>query len=601
MRPLLALPGALLLLCGCGDGRQPDTSAPETSDSPPAAGVLARFAGGVITAADLDTHILQIPASERPAPGADLDAWYRGLIRTLVVDQKLLLEAREAGLQHSEAFQLRRTAIERQLSVQSCLANWKPELGDISREDISAAYEARLEQMQAPERRSVYHIYRRLDAEQNAEALELEMLALRDRILRGENFQRLARVESDSESRHRQGSIGWVVRGQLPAVFEKLVFSLEEGVPSRPLVTADGVHLFQVDDILPERQLSLKEASQTLRTQLEAEAIAAALDEIASMNDAPAVQRVDRETLEQLIEQGAEQEPVLIAEDYTLSLEQFRLRLGRVLGDQIPSDRMATGHGVSARFSNDLAWQSLNRIYRHEAVYEYCRQQDLIARDAIAPLMTDWEARALVSQMRQQRLSERVMEDADRLRHFYQSNIGQFTAPVQWKLRRLLVQFDSAQQGKALMARLEEAAAADSIGLEALQRETGGELSDLGWKTLAQMRQSNPKLPQLVSPHEGQTLVAPLHVADGLALFQVLDRKQFEPQPFDEVRDEVAAAYLRQYTSDVYEGLEADILAGIGFELFPDRLDALRQTGLPQPGDSPEITVEQLDALLSGS
>ena len=48
------------------------------------------------------------------------------------------------------------------------------------------------------------------------------MLELRERILRGENFQRLAQSESDSESRHRQGSIGWVVRGQLPQTFARV-------------------------------------------------------------------------------------------------------------------------------------------------------------------------------------------------------------------------------------------------------------------------------------------------------------------------------------------------------------------------------------------
>ncbi|MEX0914398.1 MAG: peptidyl-prolyl cis-trans isomerase [Wenzhouxiangellaceae bacterium] len=598
MRRSITLLGVVALLCGCQDARQTNTGDSQIPRPVPAENVLARFSDGEISAADVDAYILQMPADERPAPGADLNAWYAELIRTLAVDHRLLNDAQDAGLQHSKEFELRRTASDRQLSVQSCLAGWKPGLDDISSDDIRAAYEARADQFQAPERRSVYHIYRRLDAGQDISALETGMVALRDRILRGENFQRLARSESDSESRHRQGSIGWVARGQLPAAFEELVFSLDEGVPSRPLAAPDGVHLFQVDDILPERQLSLQEAAPVLRQQLEAAAIDAALDQISTMNTSPSVEIIDRVTLERLIEQRAEQDPVLIAKDHTLSLEELRLRLGRVMGEQA-----VAGNGGPARLSNDLAWKFLNRIYRHETVYEYCAREGLIAEDAVARLMADWETRALVNRMRQQRLRERVTADSDRLELYYQSNIGQYTPPVQWKLRRLLIPFEDANQAKTLMARLEDLAATNAVGLEAVQDNLGGELQELDWTTLHQMGRINPKLPQLVSPLDNEALAAPLHVADGLALFQVLGRREFEPRPFDEVKDEVAAAYLRQYTSDVYEGLEADILDGIRFELFPDRLDALRQAGLPRPGDSdsPEVTVEQLDALLSGS
>ncbi|MCA1779057.1 MAG: peptidyl-prolyl cis-trans isomerase [Xanthomonadaceae bacterium] len=588
----LMLLGMTVALCGCQDTQQTDAAGPGPQVTAPAEGVLARFADGTVSTRDVDEHILRLPATERPAPGEDLDAWYRQVIRTLVVNRRLLAEARASGLEDTDDFRRRHIAVRRQLAVQSCLTDWVPESGDVSAEQVRAEYDARAEELQVPERRSTFHIYRRFEPGETASEAESATLELRERILRGENFQRLAQTESDSESRHRQGSIGWVVRGQLPQAFEDIVFSLEEGVPGRPLVAADGVHLFQVDEILPARTPTLRELAPALRAQLEAASVGEALDEIAARNSAPTARMVERDGLDRLIEQGREQSPVLTTGDYELTLEQFRLRLGRSMGEQA-----LAGSGASGRVSIDLAWASLQRLLRHEKAFEQCAREDRIDESAVARLMTAWEAEALTATMREQRLLERVTADPERLRLYYQSNIGQFTPPVQWHLRRLLVTFDDAARGKTLMARMEAAAADDTPGLDALQRETGGEIDDLGWNTLRQMGVINPKLPQLVSPAVDGELVAPLNTDQGLALFQVVARREFEPRPFEEVSDAVAKAYLRQYTSEEYDGLEREILDAARFEVFPERLNALRAAGRARP----EITAEQLDALFEES
>ena len=107
----------------------------------------------------------------------------------------------------------------------------------------------------------------------------------------------------------------------------------------------------------------------------------------------------------------------------------------------------------------------------------------------------------------------------------------------------------------------------------------------------------NPKLPPLIAPAGEGELVAPLNTEQGIALFQVVARREFEPRSFEEVRDAVAEAFLRQYTSEEYESLEREVLDAAGFELFPERLGTLRAVGRP----GPEITAEQLDALFEES
>ena len=590
MTRLLAPLGALVLLAGCQDGERTPVSAPE--DTAPAQGVVARYDGGTITVDDVDAHILALPAADRPAPGSDLEAWYSALLRGIVVERLLLERVRDGDLRDDDELRRRRVAVHRQLAVQSCLLQSRPEAGEISREAIDAAYEARKASFQIPERRSTYHLYLRKDAGERLDALEERMRGIRDRILRGESFQRLASRESESESRHRQGGLGWIQRGDLPEHFEQAIFGLPEGVPSEPIVTRDGVHLFMVEAVLAERQLSPEEAEPVLIEQLQAEQVSEALDEMAARNQTPSVRIVDRETLEQYVAGDSEDETVLFAEDHEVSLREFRQRLGRVLGEGSGSRP-----GGEGRITNDSAWDYLTRLRRHEAAFEYCRDQGLVAEEAVARQAEAWVERAGIEQMRQQLLHDRAMADESRLELYYQSNIGQFTPPVKWRIARLRIPFDEAEAGMATMAALEEAAADNGVGLDSLQKEFGGELEELGWLTQQQLRMVNVKLPSRVAAVNGEALIAPLRVNDVLEIYRVNGRQDPEPRPLQAVIDRVASAYLRQYTSEIYKGLEADLLERANFELYPERLEALRNVGFP----SPDVTVDELDALLSGS
>ena len=585
--------GALLavsvVLCACGDaGREMPPSAPETVAWPD--GVLARYSGGEITLAEVDALILRTPASERPAPGADLDAWYRERVRGLAMDRLLLDDARGLGLAADEAFRARRAAVQRQLAVQSCLESLRPGYATIAPEQIQSAYESRKDEFLAPERRAVFHLYKRRQAPESAPGLESAMAALRERVLRGESFQRLAQAESDSESRHRQGSLGWIVRGDLPESFETVIFALEEGVPSQPLLTRDGAHLFLVEDILSEREAGLSEVVAQLRSQLLAEQVAQTVDEVAAMNESPVVRIVSRDELQQRVDQGDEAAEVLVASDYALTLREFRLRVGRVREDQVPAGGEATA------ITNEAAWGLLDRIYRHEVAFEHCREQGLIADPEIDQRLAAWEAGALVAQMRQQRLHERVLADPARLELYYQSNIGQFTSPVQWSLRRLRVPFDTPAQGRAGMASLERAVK-ESVALEALQAQLGGTIEDLGWLTLPRMRALHAGLPQRIAPLQPGQLAAPIRLGGNLEMFELTGRREAEPRPLEPIRDQVASAYLRQYASEVYADYEAERLAAADFEFSSERLAELRQVGLP----SGQVSIDMLDALLGGS
>jgi hypothetical protein len=144
------------------------------------------------------------------------------------------------------------------------------------------------------------------------------------------------------------------------------------------------------------------------------------------------------------------------------------------------------------------------------------------------------------------------------------------------------------------MARLEAAASTPGTDLDTLARELGGTVEDLGFLDLVTLGRLAPNLPALVTPLDPGELAAPLRHDDQLVMAEVMARRDAEPRPFEDVRKRVAAAYVGQYTQEVYEELVDEILdAGPGLEIDPEALASLREAGLPQP----EITVDELEEL----
>lgn len=565
-------------------------SAARPGATPGGESVVARFGELEVTAADLDAHILALAPNERPKPGEDLDAWYEEQIREYVVDEKLRAEA--AVLAGDETFVRARREAERQLAVQLCLAELRPEIGEIADDALRAAYDERADAFAMPERRDAYHLYLRYAPGESHDVVRAEIEALRDQVLGGENFQRLAAEHSDSESRHREGRLGWVTPGQLPAGFEKVIFQLDEGVPSEPVATRDGLHLFYVDQILPPRQASFEEVRQGLAARLVAERREAAIAELeAEVDPLPEPPEgavvLDRASLAAVLKAGDPDAVVLRLGSAELSLADLRQKVRQTVARQ-----SAAGGGADPRPTSELAWQVLESLRRREVLYHHCRANDKVPAAEFETRLDGWQQMALLDLQRHRRLIEVAGRDESRLRLFYESNVGLFSKPPTWHLRRLRVPM--GESAGAAMARLEQAAARPGSSVEELAADLGGEIEDLGVKNLAELGRLEPKLPPLVAPLTAGELSAPYRTADNLELVESLDRQEAAPLPFADVRERVAAAYVDQYTREVYREMVDEILQTAKLEILPEGLAALRGLWAPD-----EVSVEQLEELLN--
>ncbi|MDO8502374.1 MAG: peptidyl-prolyl cis-trans isomerase [Gemmatimonadaceae bacterium] len=95
---------------------------------------------------------------------------------------------------------------------------------------------------------SVIAIPRAVSAADSA-AVRTRLLALRDRIIKGEKFEDVSRAESsDSASASQGGSLGKGGRGRFVPAFEDAAYALKPGELSQPVLTQFGYHLIRVDE-----------------------------------------------------------------------------------------------------------------------------------------------------------------------------------------------------------------------------------------------------------------------------------------------------------------------------------------------------------------
>jgi len=93
---------------------------------------------------------------------------------------------------------------------------------------------------------------------------------LKKKIEGGADFGEVAAKESDdAESAARGGDLGFILRGWMPAEFEKAAFSLQVGEVSEPVETKFGFHLIRVQEKKAKETLTLEKVKDDIARFLE--------------------------------------------------------------------------------------------------------------------------------------------------------------------------------------------------------------------------------------------------------------------------------------------------------------------------------------------
>jgi peptidyl-prolyl cis-trans isomerase D len=120
----------------------------------------------------------------------------------------------------------------------------------VSDSEIKDYYDKNKKDLEKPGRAvvSVISIPRVVSAA-DSQAVRNHLLALRDRIVKGEKFEDVAKAESsDSVSAKDGGFLGRGPRGRFVPEFENAAYALAPGEMSQPVLTPFGYHLIKVDE-----------------------------------------------------------------------------------------------------------------------------------------------------------------------------------------------------------------------------------------------------------------------------------------------------------------------------------------------------------------
>lgn len=544
MRPLIPL-FLFLLVTGC---QAPSSDGPESV-------VLATYRDGTVTVQDLDQYLVEAARQWTWDAERSSAEQLEELTRRVAVERLLTARADSEGTVPAEQVESRLRDIKRSAAARDALRRQPP--NPVEREDLEEYLESQRERIDRPERRRVLHIFKRFASHEGRHAeradLERQLLELRDRALAGENFSLLARDHSDSETRHQEGILGEVVRGQFSEDFDSVVFAIDEGVPSEPVFTADGGHLFFVADILPERSFTVDDLGPMLWQELLRERQRQKIREIAEgFMDEAGGEILPESYFEDLLK-TPNPPPVL----FRVGDNEYRLEDFRRLGERNPRLRPEEGPGL------------LQRAYDEEVILHYGYEQTDGRSLKIPEAELARERRQVQLELYLDRiLRQRVREDTENLRAHHERHAARFSRPVTVSMTRLVIPVEA--RSSPLMASLENslpALNASELTLEALAQENGGRIQELREQTLAQLRAADPKAVQFAFALQPGEHAPPYSLGQNLILFRLDERREAEPRAFDEVQIEVAQDYLRLERQALYKSLSDEVLTEANFDI----------------------------------
>ncbi|MBZ0112530.1 MAG: peptidyl-prolyl cis-trans isomerase [Thermoanaerobaculia bacterium] len=564
-RPLLAslLLGVLIACGGPQHSSGPDDQV-DPATLPP--DLLAIYDGGQVTLEDLDSAILELPQSQRAIPIEDSEGWYRQHIEQIALDD--IERARiEGTLEEDPSLKPLLRDLERTLLLEEWAKRQSLEVDEVTEAEARSYYEEHREIYRTSENRSVAHLFLRSEGRTQAELLE-QLTELRARILRGESFERLVAEFSESETRHRHGTLGTMSRGDLPTEIEEIVFALETNVPSDPVLTPQGGHLFIVGGRIDAKAFEFDEVRSAITRQLMAVRRADALAQLTESLPAPAdLVRVDDEELDKLMKAGDPTVPVFTLGELVVTVGTVESML----------------KASAAIVPPPSAAQLLKTLEQRERIAAAARASGIDRLPTVQSRLAA-EGRRLARDLVYQRSREAIVDrHPERLRAYFEEHELAFRTPLSLELRKLVVPFDRLGVA-AVMARLEALVDAKSE-LEAIQREVGGEIEAIGWLQLSDRSTlETQRLAAFLAPLAAGQLSPPRRVGETLQLFEVLDRREPESRPFEGVSAQVRQVYLRQNAMELQKEWVESRLEERNFRILPDGLNrAMQRAGVEGP------------------
>ena len=151
----------------------------------------------------------------------------------------------------------------------------------VTEKEAKDYYDANPKMFQRPEEVRASHILIKIDKDADEKTklkARKELEGIEARLLKGEDFAKLAKEFSQGPSSAKGGDLGFFRRGQMVPPFEKAAFALKPGEVSDIVVTRFGYHLIKVTDRKPGKTFSYPEVKEKLTKFLKEQKVSKTID-----------------------------------------------------------------------------------------------------------------------------------------------------------------------------------------------------------------------------------------------------------------------------------------------------------------------------------
>lgn len=420
-----------------------------------------------------------------------------------------------------------------------------------------------------PRKLRLRNLYKALGPPDEARRVRAEMDEIYQELRSGADFGQLARRESQSQSRFRDGRLGLVDPDDLPASLAPAVRNLQPGELSPPLEHAGGLTIFLCEEIVPERRPPPDEVRRKLRTNVErrraAERWAAVQEELI------AGVRLDLSSL-------SHPAPPEVSPATVLEMPGHRLDSADV--------GILTDLRMPRRSSPELDADALEELLRRWGIGVAGTRRAVelgLARDEPTAARLRWlRTDVLARRELVRRIDERLDEPDDAtLRRWYEGHLDRYRQLARFELAAIHFG-DPLNVGEA--RRVTRRLASGDLTFEDAARRhsvhesaTGG--GYLGWHSSLDLVDWGPAAARAVKSLEpgdtppGDTATGDvtdlLHAPSGLWIFRLLDRRESGTATFEESRQQVARDLRSHRIGELEQAVRAEHLEAIGFALSP--------------------------------
>jgi len=506
---------------------------------------LASINNQTILVEDFNQYILSLPVNQR-WPLENTKPWLISSLKKYAVNQQLVSESSLIGIDKQPEYLQKSHEIKRVLYSNQYI-NSQAKVYNVTEEAIQQFYDEHNEIFNLPEKRTVRHIYKSF--KDSKEQTINEITELRERVINGENFSILASEYSDSESRHNDGIIGTVKKGELSSDFDEIIFNLTKDIPSELVYTKTGIHVFIVDSILANKVFSIESVKSMILQQINMVETIKIIKEITeNLPDTVILEIPSKKELESIYLSG--KNPVILEiGDFSLTIKQFKQNLEEVQAN------------LGIIQINDLPTIVIQDIAYREIIYQYMIKNQIALIDTTnLKSQTD---QILIELMGNYKMKSFLNRNPEIINDYYKQNSMRFATPAMVDIELLNI---PKENGINLMSSLENSAIELNQGetnFQELTEKYKGKIIKLGAKNAFQLSKLNNKILNFAFKLKKGQYSNPFTSHNSYNILKIVNIIEPKEQPLIAIRNDLINEYLKSNSASLYNKVITELIENL--------------------------------------